>query len=207
MSAEAFLAGATTSQVSVEGSATRSSVRRGEGVLRDAEGRVSPDLVLTHHGSDLHQDHRLVAELTWNTFRDHLILEYEIPKYDGDLGSPNVFVHLEEDDGATKGRAPARLVSVPAEQALVHRRPVPRADAAARDGGGSPTGYAEGFTAEGRSGPFVIASSVRGTHPETQEEDMAELTQIETKIAEVIGLAQAAQGAPRRCRSSSRTAG
>ena len=59
--------------------------------------RVSPDLVLTHHGSDLHQDHRLVAELTWNTFRDHLILEYEIPKYDGDLGTPNLFVHLEED--------------------------------------------------------------------------------------------------------------
>jgi LmbE family N-acetylglucosaminyl deacetylase len=59
--------------------------------------RVSPDLVLTHHGSDLHQDHRLVAELTWNTFRDHLILEYEIPKYDGDLGSPNVFVHLDEE--------------------------------------------------------------------------------------------------------------
>ncbi len=59
--------------------------------------RVSPDLVLTHHGSDLHQDHRLVAELTWNTFRDHLILEYEIPKYDGDLGSPNVFVQLDEE--------------------------------------------------------------------------------------------------------------
>jgi LmbE family N-acetylglucosaminyl deacetylase len=58
--------------------------------------RVSPDLVLTHHGSDLHQDHRLVAELTWNTFRDHLILEYEIPKYDGDLGAPNVFFHLDE---------------------------------------------------------------------------------------------------------------
>jgi LmbE family N-acetylglucosaminyl deacetylase len=59
--------------------------------------RVSPDVVLTHHGSDLHQDHRLVSELTWNTFRDHLILEYEIPKYDGDLGAPNVFVHLDEE--------------------------------------------------------------------------------------------------------------
>ena len=58
---------------------------------------LEPDLVLTHHGSDLHQDHRLVAELTWNTFRDHLILEYEIPKYDGDLGAPNVFVHLDEE--------------------------------------------------------------------------------------------------------------
>ena len=55
----------------------------------DALGRkVAPDLVLTHYRHDLHQDHRLVCELTWNTFRDHLILEYEIPKYDGDLGSP-----------------------------------------------------------------------------------------------------------------------
>jgi LmbE family N-acetylglucosaminyl deacetylase len=56
---------------------------------------VSPDLVLTHYRGDLHQDHRLVAELTWNTFRNHLILEYEIPKYDGDLGTPNAFVPLD----------------------------------------------------------------------------------------------------------------
>src|SRR4249919_3887146 len=57
---------------------------------------VRPDLVLTHTRHDLHQDHRLACELTWNTFRDHLILEYEIPKYDGDLGSPNVFMPLTE---------------------------------------------------------------------------------------------------------------
>jgi LmbE family N-acetylglucosaminyl deacetylase len=57
---------------------------------------VSPDLVLTHYRGDLHQDHRLISDLTWNTFRDHLILEYEIPKYDGDLGAPNIFVPLEE---------------------------------------------------------------------------------------------------------------
>jgi LmbE family N-acetylglucosaminyl deacetylase len=56
-----------------------------------------PDLILTHWGRDAHQDHRLVSELTWNTFRDHLILEYEIPKYDGDLGQPNVFVRLDEE--------------------------------------------------------------------------------------------------------------
>ena len=56
----------------------------------------NPDIVLTHHRHDLHQDHRLVSELTWNTFRNHLILEYEIPKYDGDLGCPNFFVHLDE---------------------------------------------------------------------------------------------------------------
>jgi LmbE family N-acetylglucosaminyl deacetylase len=60
------------------------------------KGEVSPDLILTHHRCDLHQDHRLVSELTWNTFRDHLILEYEIPKYDGDRESPNLFVHLDE---------------------------------------------------------------------------------------------------------------
>ena len=57
---------------------------------------VEPDLVFTHYRDDRHQDHRLVSDLTWNTFRDHLILEYEIPKYDGDLGSPNTFVALSE---------------------------------------------------------------------------------------------------------------
>jgi LmbE family N-acetylglucosaminyl deacetylase len=57
---------------------------------------VDPDLVVTHRGDDAHQDHRLVSELTWNTFRNHLILEYEIPKYDGDLGRPNLFVPLAE---------------------------------------------------------------------------------------------------------------
>jgi LmbE family N-acetylglucosaminyl deacetylase len=57
---------------------------------------VAPDLIFTHYRNDLHQDHRLISELTWNTFRDHLILEYEIPKYDGDFGTPNVFVALDE---------------------------------------------------------------------------------------------------------------
>lgn len=58
---------------------------------------VSPDIIFTHYRNDLHQDHRLIAELTWNTYRNHLILEYEIIKYDGDLGIPNFFVHLDED--------------------------------------------------------------------------------------------------------------
>lgn len=58
---------------------------------------ISPDLIFTHNRKDAHQDHRLLAELTWNTFRDHLILEYEIPKYDGDLGKPNLFVPLESE--------------------------------------------------------------------------------------------------------------
>jgi LmbE family N-acetylglucosaminyl deacetylase len=57
----------------------------------------SPDIIFTHQRRDLHQDHRVSCELTWNTFRDHLILEYEVPKYDGDMGSPNMFVPLEAD--------------------------------------------------------------------------------------------------------------
>ena len=58
--------------------------------------RVSPDIIFTHYRHDLHQDHRLISELTWNSFRDHLILEYEIIKYDGDIGVPNLYVHLDE---------------------------------------------------------------------------------------------------------------
>jgi LmbE family N-acetylglucosaminyl deacetylase len=55
-----------------------------------------PDLIFTHSRDDLHQDHRLICDLTWNSFRNHLILEYEIPKYDGDFGAPNFFVGLPE---------------------------------------------------------------------------------------------------------------
>ena len=54
-----------------------------------------PELILTHYRHDLHQDHRVICQLTWNTFRKHLILEYEIPKYDGDLGTQNFFVALD----------------------------------------------------------------------------------------------------------------
>jgi LmbE family N-acetylglucosaminyl deacetylase len=58
---------------------------------------VAPDVVFTHRRDDEHQDHRTVAGLTWNTFRDHVVLEYEIPKYEGDLGHPNVFVPLRPE--------------------------------------------------------------------------------------------------------------
>jgi LmbE family N-acetylglucosaminyl deacetylase len=64
--------------------------------FEELKREVSPDLILTHYRHDRHQDHRLVSDLTWNTFRNHMIWEYEIPKYDGDLGSPNVFVHLDD---------------------------------------------------------------------------------------------------------------
>jgi LmbE family N-acetylglucosaminyl deacetylase len=63
-------------------------------VFESLKRDISPDVIFTHNRRDAHQDHRLIADLTWNTFRDHLILEYEIPKYDGDMGQPTVFVPL-----------------------------------------------------------------------------------------------------------------
>ena len=66
------------------------------------KGQTTPDLVLTHAAADAHQDHRLINELTWNTFRDHVVLEYEIPKYDADLGNPNLFVPVDDATAARK---------------------------------------------------------------------------------------------------------
>src|ERR1700736_2189029 len=63
---------------------------------------LNPDLIFTHYRDDRHQDHRTISDLTWNTWRQHLILEYEIPKYDGDLGSPNCFVPLKKEICARK---------------------------------------------------------------------------------------------------------
>jgi LmbE family N-acetylglucosaminyl deacetylase len=63
--------------------------------FEEMKQNICPDLIFTHNRKDAHQDHRLIAELTWNTFRNHLILEYEIPKYDGDMGQPSVFMPLE----------------------------------------------------------------------------------------------------------------
>ena len=65
--------------------------------FEELKSDLAPDLIFTHQRHDLHQDHRLCCELTWNTFRDHLILEYEVPKYDGDIGRPNLFVPLDDE--------------------------------------------------------------------------------------------------------------
>lgn len=70
--------------------------------MEDIKRLVDPDLIFTHYRHDLHQDHRFISELTWNTFRNHLILEYEIPKWDGDIGNPNTFVHLDKDTAKEK---------------------------------------------------------------------------------------------------------
>jgi LmbE family N-acetylglucosaminyl deacetylase len=96
-SASAFLRDAGAKQVVVHG--FRDAFLAYEGAaVKDAfealKADFVPDVVFTHFRGDRHQDHRLVSDLTWNTWRNHLILEYEIPKYDGDFGSPNAFTEL-----------------------------------------------------------------------------------------------------------------
>ena len=105
-SAELFLADAARADVQVHGYRDGFLPYVGGEVKDVFESlkAVEPDVVLTHARHDLHQDHRLVCELTWNTWRDHLILEYEIPKYDGDFGSPNVFVPVSEELAREKVR-------------------------------------------------------------------------------------------------------
>jgi LmbE family N-acetylglucosaminyl deacetylase len=66
-------------------------------VFEELKQVASPDLIFTHTREDAHQDHRLICDLTWNTFRDHFILEYEIPKFDGDMGRPSVFLPLQAE--------------------------------------------------------------------------------------------------------------
>jgi LmbE family N-acetylglucosaminyl deacetylase len=109
------------------------------------KSRCSPDLIFTHYRDDRHQDHRLISDLTWNTYRDHLILEYEIPKYDGDLGSPNCFVQLDEPTCRLKVQSIVDVFQTQQNRrwftqdtffSLLRLRGIEC---------GSPTGYAEGF--------------------------------------------------------------
>lgn len=93
-SARAFLEGVPSAKVVVRDYRDGFLPYSGAAVKDEFETlkrEFSPDLVFTHYRQDRHQDHRLVSDLTWNTWRDHFILEYEIPKYDGDFGSPNFF--------------------------------------------------------------------------------------------------------------------
>ena len=98
-SAGAFLEGASHAEVVVKGFRDGFFPYHGGAVkeyFEELKKELTPDIIFTHYRHDLHQDHRLINELTWNTWRDHLILEYEIPKYDGDFGVPNFFIHLDE---------------------------------------------------------------------------------------------------------------
>ena len=98
-SAAAFLQGVASAEVVVKSHRDGFLPYSGAAVkdeFEELKRGFTPELVLTHYREDRHQDHRLISDLTWNTWRNHLILEYEIPKYDGDFGSPNLFVPLPE---------------------------------------------------------------------------------------------------------------
>ena len=98
-SAESFLGSAKEKEIAVLGFEESYFPTQHREIKQSVEGLkpFDPDLILTHAGNDLHQDHRLISELTWNTFRDHAILEYEIPKYDGDLAPCNAFFALDAE--------------------------------------------------------------------------------------------------------------
>lgn len=98
-SARALLAGVSRKKVMLESFKMSFFPFQGERIKSSFEkfkGRFEPDVIFTHYREDRHQDHRVLSDLTWNTFRNHLVLEYEIPKYDGDLGNPNFYVPLDE---------------------------------------------------------------------------------------------------------------
>jgi len=98
-SAAEFLSEASTARIEVMKFADGFFPEQGERIkswFEELKGRVQPDLIFTHRGDDAHQDHRELSRLAWNTFRDHVILEYEIPKWDGDMGRPNLYVPISE---------------------------------------------------------------------------------------------------------------
>jgi LmbE family N-acetylglucosaminyl deacetylase len=116
-------------------------------VLEDVKREYVADLIFTHYRDDRHQDHRTISDATWQTYRDHLILEYEIPKYDGDLGQPNCFVPLSP--ATRKRKLEYLLEGFPSQRskrwftedtflALLRLRGIECA---------APSGYAEGFYA------------------------------------------------------------
>ena len=107
-SAELFLRGAKEKRVVVKQFRNGYFPDQWAAIKDDFEAlkrEVNPDLIFTHYQHDLHQAHRTIAELTWNTFRDHLILEYEIPKYDSDLGAPNFYFPVEAAHAEKKARS------------------------------------------------------------------------------------------------------
>ena len=99
-SADAFLGNVASLRVIVEDFRDKYFAHEGEAMrelFEFLQTQLDPDIILTHRRADSHQDHRFVCDLTWNTFRDNLILEYEIPKYDGDLSAPNLFVPIAQE--------------------------------------------------------------------------------------------------------------
>ena len=141
--AEAFLAGASAANVRIENFRGRYFPYVGAEIKEyfDRLGsELSPDIVFTHRSDDLHQDHELLARLAYNTFRDHLILEYEIPKYDGDMSRPNAYVHLDEGQCEQKIDTICRVYESQADKQWFYMPGLRGIECK------SPSGFAEAFT-------------------------------------------------------------
>ncbi|MCR6631821.1 MAG: PIG-L family deacetylase [Magnetospirillum sp.] len=145
-----FLAAAGEAQVELL-SHRESFLPQAWGAVKESFERLkaefSPTLVLTHTLTDHHQDHRVVSELTWNTFRDHLVLEYEIPKYEGDIGNPNLFVPLGH--GQAEAKVAALMECFPSQRGRHWFDPATFLGLMRLRGLGcnAGSGYAEAFTA------------------------------------------------------------
>jgi LmbE family N-acetylglucosaminyl deacetylase len=118
-----------------------------KGVFEELKGEVSPDLVLAPRRDDLHQDHRLLGEITWQTFRNHLIWEYEIPKYEGDLVPPNLFVCLPPDVAGKKIDILTRTFASQWERSWFHAETFESLMRLRGIEAAAPSGYAEAFHA------------------------------------------------------------
>ena len=115
--------------------------------LGDVAKRVNPDVVFTHRREDLHQDHYTLAELTWQAFRDHVVLEYEIPKFEGDLGHPNLFVPLSAEVADRKVALIREHFATQADKPWFRPEVFTGLMAVRGVECVAPQGYAEGFTA------------------------------------------------------------
>jgi LmbE family N-acetylglucosaminyl deacetylase len=113
--------------------------------MADLRRDCDPDVVFTHHRDDQHQDHALIAQLTWNSFRDHLVLEYEIPKYEGDLGHPNVYLPLAETVAKRKVEIIMRHYATQATKSWFRAETFEAAMRLRAIECNSPTGWAEAF--------------------------------------------------------------
>jgi LmbE family N-acetylglucosaminyl deacetylase len=159
-SAASYLADVTRHEVKVFGFPDSFFPYEGAAIKKqfaELGGAFDPDVIFTHRGDDRHQDHRVISELTWNTFRNHFILEYEIPKYDGDLGNPNVFVPIDDAARSRKIELLMELFCTQRDKRWFSRETFAGLMRIRGIECGSPTGYAEGFYARKVSLTFASA--------------------------------------------------
>ena len=128
--------------------------------FEDLKRSLKPDVIFTHHGLDRHQDHSLVSQITWQTFRDHMIWEYEIPKYDGDLATPSMYVPLVSAVAARKVKAIMRAYASQATKSWFRAENLLAAMRLRGLESRAASGYAEAFHCRKLVCPLAAGNSV-----------------------------------------------